>query len=49
MQVCETMGSVKNEGATIHRDLEMYVLCTCISQNWSENTNYSRYFRQEGV
>ena len=31
MQVCETMGSVKNRGATIHRDLEMYVLCTCIS------------------
>lgn len=31
MQVCGTMGSVKNRGATIHRDLEMYVSCTCIS------------------
>lgn len=29
MQDCGTMGSVKNRGATIHKDLVMYVSCTC--------------------
>lgn len=43
------MGSVKDRGTITHRDLDTIHNIFVSVQNWSENTNYSRYCRQEGI